>query len=421
MKPSKTPATNQYDSLVANRRTKSIKPAVLAYIAFRNLWAKKLRTMLTISGVVIGIGAIVFLISLGLGLQNVVANQVVGSSSIKTIDVTTANSKSLHLTNDAATRIRNLENVTSVTHTYASGGGVSLKGARTDAVVYGADQGYLELSSLRLAAGKSLKLESDKDALVNLSLLKAIGLTEAAEAIGKTLTVRITSINADAAAADRKPLEAEVTIVGVLETGAGSEIFIRDTVFANAGATQYSQLKVVAKTKETITPIRKQIDGLGFTTVSPIDTLEQINQIFRFFNFILAGFGGIGMTIAVLGMFNTLTISLLERTREIGLMVSLGARRRDIRRLFIIEALCLSFGGGIIGLLGAVGVGQLVNLFLSQLAASRGVKDSISIFSTPLWFVLGILTFVAVIGLLVVYYPARRAARISPIDALRRE
>jgi putative ABC transport system permease protein len=421
MKAPQTQPSTSVDFLAATRRTGSIKPMVLTYVAYRNLWAKKMRTMLTISGVIIGIGSIVFLISLGFGLQKVVSQQVVDSNSIKTIDVTAADSKNLRLTSETVGRIRGYGHVSKVARAYASGGTVSVNAAHTDSVVFGADSDYLNLSSLRLVAGKTLVLSSNMEALVNKSLLSALGVTKPEDALGKTLTIKIASLDPDAVGAARKPLEAQVKVMGVLETGAGAEIFVRDGVFATAGATRLSQLKVVVDKQEHVPAIRKQIDGLGFTTASPIDTLDQITQIFSFFNFILAGFGGIGMTIAVLGMFNTLTISLLERTREIGLMVSLGARKRDIQRLFVIEALCLSFGGGVLGLLVAVLIGKGIDFFLTRLAASRGVTEPISIFHTPPEFVLGILLFVGLVGLVVVYYPARRAARISPIDALRRE
>lgn len=207
----------------------------------------------------------------------------------------------------------------------------------------------------------------------------------------------------------------------MLDSGSGAEVFTTDSLLLNAGFQDYNQAKVVVNTKENVPAIRKQIESLGFVTASPVDTLDQINQVFTILNILLAGFGGIGMVIAVLGMFNTLTISLLERTREIGLLVSLGARRKDVRRLFIIEALTLSFLGALFGVVLAWLLGRGIDLLLFGLAKSRGVSDTFSVFYIPPMLILGIFVFTAITGLIVVAYPARRAARINPIDALRHE
>ena len=167
--------------------------------------------------------------------------------------------------------------------------------------------------------------------------------------------------------------------------------------------------------------LRKQIESLGFETASPVDTLDQINQVFKFFTIILGGFGAIGMVVSVLGMFNTLTISLLERTQEIGLMMAMGSRNRDMRRLFIIEAFLLSVVGAAAGITLAVIGGKGVNLIMNSFAHGRGVTGDFELFSTPLWLMGALLVFMVIVGMLVVFFPSRRAAHINPLDALRRE
>ena len=102
-------------------------------------------------------------------------------------------------------------------------------------------------------------------------------------------------------------------------------------------------------------------------------------------------------------------------------MITLGGRNRDMRKLFIFEAVILSFAGALFGILTAVGLGQIINLVMNAFARGRGVTDYFQLFSTPLWLVGGTLAFMLFVGLVVVYLPARRAARINPIDALRRE
>jgi ABC-type antimicrobial peptide transport system permease subunit len=209
--------------------------------------------------------------------------------------------------------------------------------------------------------------------------------------------------------------------VGISSTGSGSEVYLPSHIFQTAGVSAYNDLKIEADDSGDVAGLRKQIESLGFLTASPIDTIDQINEIFKFFNIILAGFGGIGMIVAVLGMFNTLTISLLERTREIGLMVALGGRNRDMRKLFILEAVLLSIIGAVSGILLAFISGQIINLIMNGFAHRRGVTDSFALFATPPLLIIGTIAFMMCVGLVVAYLPARRAARINPIDALRRE
>ena len=199
------------------------------------------------------------------------------------------------------------------------------------------------------------------------------------------------------------------------------EVKLYDCIKTFKLAKSYTQIKLETDDVEDIKGLRSQIQTLGLQTVSPIDTVDQIDEVFKFFNVILAGFGAVGMVVAVLGMFNTLTISLLERTKEIGLMVALGGRDKDMRKLFVYEAVLLSLMGAIIGVIGSVALGQIVNLAMNIFAQQRGVTEGFQMFATPWWLVLGSLIFMVLIGLLVVFIPARRASRIDPIDALRRE
>lgn len=211
------------------------------------------------------------------------------------------------------------------------------------------------------------------------------------------------------------------TVVGVIDSGSGAEIFIPSKIFKEQGIPNLTQLKVGAQDVHSVPTIRTQIESLGFDTKSPVDTLNEINKVFHILNIVLVGFGGIGMIIAILGMFNTLTISLLERTREIGLMIALGGRPIDMRKIFIFEALMLSILGSLIGVMGAIILSWLVNLILNILASQRGVEQSFSVFSNNPFLIIGVIIFMIVVGLSVVILPAIRAQKINPIDALRRE
>lgn len=127
------------------------------------------------------------------------------------------------------------------------------------------------------------------------------------------------------------------------------------------------------------------------------------------------------MIVAIIGMFNTLTISLLERTKEIGLMMAMGSRRIDMSRLFIVEALFISIFGALIGILTAMTLGQIVNSILVSFAHGRGVASDFQLFANPLWLIALMTLGMGFVGLIVAFIPAKRATNINPIEALRRE
>lgn len=397
-----------------------VRLRVLLMMARRNLMSKRLRTGLTVFGISIGVGAIYFLVSFGFGLQELVTNQIIGNQSIKTIDVTSPNSKIVRLDDLTVERVRNIGEVTTIGKTYYLPGGFKLSGSESDAIIYGVDAGYEDLTYLKLIHGTlPSKAEVPSPVVLNTSALQSIGITkDYAKTIHQQISVVIpyTSTKGEALKYTHT-----FTIVGIIDSGSGAEVFIPSTVFRSLNIPNLTQLKVGVKNVSDIPTVRTQIESYGLETTSPVDTIDEINTIFRYFTFMLIGFGGIGMIIAILGMFNTLTISLLERTKEIGLMVALGARSIDMRMLFVFETLLLSFAGAVLGIITAILLGWGVDAIMNMFARSRGVQEAFVLFAHPWWLTLGTLGFMVTVGFIVVYMPARRAEKINPIDALRRE
>lgn len=400
------------------QKSKSIRSSVLLHIAWKNFISKKLRSFLTVFGVVIGVSAIFFLFTFGLGVQQLVTNEVIGDQSLKAIDVSSPNSKIIQLDEETINTIRTYPNVERVGVQYSFPGIMNVDGGEIDSVVYGVNIDYQNVSSLVLDEGRLLEEADARSVVLNTSALESLGIASSRDALNKEITI---TIPLDRVESTQSVIDLTFTIVGVIDSGAGVEAFIPSNVFELAGVESYDQAKVVLNEVENVEDARRQIESLGFQTNSLTDTLTEIDNIFRFLNLILIGFGSIGMIVAVLGMFNTLTISLLERTKEIGLMMALGARRRDMRKLFTFEALLISFVGAIVGIVLAYIAGRFVNLALNLNAQARGVNDSFELFSAPYWATLSVIAGTMIVGLFVVYFPARRAERINPIDALRRE
>lgn len=402
----------------ARKEFRSIRWRVLFYMAWRNLISKKLRSLLTITGVVIGIGSIFFLLSFGIGVQDLVTKEIIGNQSIKTVDVTSSNSRIVKLDAANVEKMSKMPHVENVGLLYSYAGSLGRSGASVDTITYGVNDTYQDMVDLTVVAGRTLKNDDNKSIVLNKSAAESVGLTDYKKAIGQTIDLLVPL---QGVGAKSETLTDQYQIVGIVETVPGNEIYIPSFHFDLVGVPVFSQVRLLVDYTDNIPDLRKQVEALGYETSSPSDTIEQVNQIFTFFNFMLVGFGSISMIVAVLGMFNTLTISLLERTKEIGLMISLGGRNIDMSKLFIIEAFILSIVGALVGIFIAVIVGQIVNALMLAFALGRGVENGFQLFAVPWWLVLGLVGFMALVGLLVALLPAWRAQKIDPIDALRRE
>ena len=174
------------------------------------------------------------------------------------------------------------------------------------------------------------------------------------------------------------------------------------------------------RVKTDLAKIRKQIEAMGYTTRSVADTVAQINSLFATAKTLLLLLGMVALAVAALGMFNTLTVSLLERTREVGLMKAMGMKSSEVKELFLTESMTMGFFGGVLGIVAGFVLGKLLGLILSFFAIFKGV-GYIDVSYLPLSFVLVILLLSLIVGLATGIYPAKRATKISALNALRYE
>ena len=188
----------------------------------------------------------------------------------------------------------------------------------------------------------------------------------------------------------------------------------------------YSYLIVKAEDPEVVLDVADQINALGYMANTPQSYLEGINSFFLVLQIIFGGIGAIALLVAAIGIANTMTMSILERTREIGLMKAVGATNRDVLSIFLGEAAGIGFVGGLGGVVLGWAASAVLNVialsyFANQASSGGGGGLPAVAAATPPWLPIFALVFATVVGLLSGLYPALRAATLVPVDALKYE
>jgi len=269
----------------------------------------------------------------------------------------------------------------------------------------------------KVALGES----AEKQAVVNRSLLRILGINEA-DSIGQKFSVSFVVVG-DLLDSDEYKVESiptEYEIIGVIPDEKSPVFYVPFVDLRSIGITNYSQIKVVVKNSNDLVKVRKQIEAMGYSTKSVVDTVSQINSLFNTVKIVLAILGMVALAVAALGMFNTLTVSLMERTREVGLMKAMGMKSAEIKELFLTESMIMGFMGGISGITVGFITGKMVGAVLSAFAVFKGI-GIIDVSYIPISFILIITSLSLLVGVFTGFYPARRATKISALNALRYE
>ncbi|MBP6993895.1 ATP-binding cassette domain-containing protein [Candidatus Woesebacteria bacterium] len=281
-----------------------------------------------------------------------------------------------------------------------------------------------QLKELTLVAANSntkqmqLSTDTKRYAYVNATLLDVLGL-DPKTATGKTIELALVATNTTL----NQKLETnflEYTISGVTTESNVPILYSRIEDTQELGLQYYSQAKVVVDSQDNVAHIRKQLESLGFRTTSVVDTIAQIEGLFASIRLLLSVLGVVALSVAALGMFNTLTVSMLERTHEVGMMKAVGMVSKEVKELFLAESMVMGILGGIMGLIMGIVAGRLLSLVISVVSVSRGA-GFINISYLPIDFVILIVALSLVVGFVTGMYPASRATRISALDALRYE
>lgn len=392
-------------------------------LALRAIAAQRLRSVLTLLGIAVGIASVILLTSIGEGIHRFVLAEFtqfgtniasISPGKVKTSGpAPTGIPTSVRpLTLDDARALRNLPHVTGMTATVWGNTEVGANGRVRRTTVNGVGADMPGVYSVKVRSGQFLPdeaLENARAFVVLGSKLKS-ELFGSANALGERLRVgnlqfRVIGV-----------LEAKGQFLGIdlddaayIPTARAMELYNRDGMMKIdlAYAQGIPAASVVAAVRASLMARHGRED---FTITTQEDMLRTLSNILDILTMAVGALGSISLLVGGVGIVTIMTIAVSERTGEIGLMVALGARRRTILGLFLGEAVVLSALGGVIGLALGIGLAQLLHLALPALPVH-----------TPLSFVLLAEGIAIAIGLLAGVLPARSAAQLDPVQALRSE
>lgn len=408
-------------------------------LAWMSLWRRKLRTILTMIGIMIGTAGIVTMISLGAGLQRSITSEFEGSN-MTNIEVTpnyeiveessTVSVREIQvLKKEDVLELKKLEGVKAVTPIYQMYGEIYINRESIGVNFIGID--------LHAAQDLGYELEEGRYPRSSEILLGSTLLEEIQTSTGKDTIVRkAATINMFSVDSAEERYEYRTKIVGAIKESGGSEdysaIMDIDQLIKIAEESQndtdimdkqgYSSIRVVAEDTEIVESLSEEINEMGYMALSTKDMLESIGSVFKFLQIFLGGIGSIALIVAAIGITNTMIMSIYERTKEIGVNKVIGASVKDIRTQFLYEASFIGLMGGVAGLILSYIITSAINFIGSAIINSQaGTSEAITITYIPPWLALFAITFSVVVGVLAGLYPANRAAKISVLEALRQE
>ncbi len=397
----------------------------LAQLSTRMFKTNPLRTWLTILGMGVGTGAVVVLVGLGFGLQKIILEQIVFGETLLSLGVSTTGVQSLKLTPETVDAFKQMPEVLDAAPLARFPALVTYKGLTGNVFIQGVEPPYLRYAGITATEGSVFLAEDAGDTssiMLSPAVLKLFGIEDAETFVGQKVSFRLL-VPSEAVPGEvvEVPIDKEYVVKGITkEEGVLNALMMLPELRNYVGIEEYERIQVRVDTNENLPIVEAKLIEEGYRVTALSKTVEQASKIFQGIQAVLATFGGIALIVSAIGMFNTMTVTLLERTKEIGIMRTIGASPNDVKYLFVSESIVVGFMGGLSGIVMGVVFGVTINVFLNIVAGQFGGK-AVNLFSFPLGFLLFIAVFSAGVGYLTGVFPARRASTLNPLDAIRYE
>lgn len=390
-------------------------------ISFQNFRNRQSRIFFTILGVSVAIAAVLFLVSFGYGLQSSLLEKITTADSLLSLDVMSPDTDLIKLNQDTLNKIKNTQHVETISPYVAYSGNLTLNELTSEAMVNIIDENYFNFEGISPDIGRNFSASDQDKIIVNSAIAELFGIKES-DLIGKKIKAVVFLPDPDSEISENEikiyELNNDFEIVGVIaDNNTQGYLFIKNQD-VDLPVMEYTSVKVKIDDDANLSLARENLANMGFLVSALSDTIDQANKIFGIIQIILGVFGIVALVVAAIGLINTMTISLLERTNEIGIMRAIGAAPKDVMWLFLGESLMIGFLGGVFGIALGIGISQLFEMIINLISRGFG-GESMNLFSYPLWFIFFIIILSSSVGMIGGLFPARRAAKLNPLDALR--
>ncbi len=428
-------------------------------MAVRNLLKRKVRTLLTVLGVVIGTASIVVMVSIGIGMNEGFAQQLESWGSLQVINVypsggmvydsETGNMKQEEkkdaLDAKAVESFKQMEHVEAVSPVLQDYMYLVAGKYIADASLMGIDPGSMEALGYQVEEGRALTAEDTKAVVVGGAVefydpklsweMRYTTEPPQVDVLNESLAITYDwSYGTRHADRSIKPFKVEAVGKTSAEGSDSWRVIMPikelekiqkerrewEEEKYNASSNnrnqskEYEEVLVKVDEMDNVQAVQQQIKDLGYRASSLTDELEAMKETTKMLRLVLGAIGAISMVVAAISITNTMVMAIYERTKEIGIMKVIGASLKDIKRLFLTEAAFIGFTGGILGIVVSYGLSFVVNLFASQQGST--MRSSI-----PIWLALFAVAFATGVGILSGYLPAKRAMKLSALTAIKSE
>jgi putative ABC transport system permease protein len=463
-----------------------MKLSDLNELAWQNLREAFLRNSLTTLGIAVGVASLVAMLSLGIGLQDMINRRLERGGLFDSVVVrqrmnvvrpgeqarnrllgraTAPDLPSTRLDAEARRKLAQLPNVIEVYPEFRFTGDMRLgeEGRLTDVASLPASSASNEAFEGML--GHFFSSSGAHEIILQTETAESLAEIvnkHAADMIGRTIVLRYpgrerlpaesNTAGRGGATADEAALgfsvvssEIQLQVVGIVKADV---VFSSPGAFSRSGAflplavaedmrvvqgndtrevignsiasagEQYASLTVRVERASVVSDVQEAARQMGFTTFSLLDFTQGMRRVFAILDLLLGIFGSLALAVASLGIVNTLVMAILERRREIGVLKALGASDRDVRQLFFAEASVMGLAGGVGGVLIGWGIGRVIQFVTAAYLRRQGIPAE-NIWLVPWWLVVGAIVFSLVVSLAAGMYPASRAAKLDPVEALR--